>query len=162
MRRRRLGFGRGAVLVVVAALGLSGCSKKLREDDVPKTLDTVSVTADTMAATRDAATVAVEPASVEHGAFTDTRDGKKYKTVTIGGKRWMAENLNYKPKTGESLGRMYENLNYRSKSWCADGNNVDKSLCGKYGSLYNWGTALTVCPSGWYQWPEVPLRRQKS
>ncbi|GBU20542.1 hypothetical protein R80B4_00420 [Fibrobacteres bacterium R8-0-B4] len=71
------------------------------------------------------------------GTITDNRDGKTYKTVVIGGKRWMGENLNYK----------------KGKSWCY---NRDNSNCDKYGRLYDWKTAKTVCPVGWH----LPSRQE--
>jgi uncharacterized protein (TIGR02145 family) len=69
----------------------------------------------------------------DSGVLTDKRNGKKYRTALIGGNRWMAENLNYKSRA-----------NY---SWCY---NDDTSYCDKYGRLYDWKTATTVCPSGWH------------
>jgi uncharacterized protein (TIGR02145 family) len=74
-----------------------------------------------------------QPSGVDgSGTLTDSRDGKKYRTVVIGGKRWMAENLNYRVK---------------GNSWCY-GN--DNSYCDKYGRLYDWNTAKTVCPTGFH------------
>lgn len=68
--------------------------------------------------------------------FTDDRDGKTYKTVTLGSQIWMAENLNFAA----------------SGSWTYSD--------GEYGRYYTWNTATNVCPIGWHlpssdEWNEL-------
>jgi len=61
----------------------------------------------------------------------DPRDGQVYPTVQIGSQCWLQKNMNY--QTGNSS--------------CYDNNT---SNCATYGRLYDWQTALGVCPSGWH------------
>ena len=76
--------------------------------------------------------------NVEYGTFTDARDGKSYKTVVIGGKTWMAENLNY-DNSATATGSI-------DSSFCYDGIPAN---CEKYGRLYQEYAATAVCPEGW-------------
>jgi len=112
-----------AAAAVMGTFWLSERGKKLMPESI-------SEKHGTFADTGDRRTGASEAPGVS-GTFTDTRDGQTYKTVKMpDGKTWMAENLNH--EAGES--------------WCYKDHS---SNCAKYGRLYDWETALTVCPAGW-------------
>lgn len=69
--------------------------------------------------------------NADAGTLHDLRDGQTYKTVTIGGRVWMAENLNYETSTSVLI----PEYNGKSRD--------------KYGLLYTWDDAMEACPSGW-------------
>ena len=62
----------------------------------------------------------------EEFSFEDSRNGRKYNAMKIGGKNWMLDNLNYGAE----------------ENYCIDG-------C-EDGVLYTWDAAMNACPSGWH------------
>jgi len=81
-------------------------------------------------------------------SFTDSRDGKSYKTLKLGNQTWMAENLNYHVPDSKCYGEDGNVCNDRDCKKISDAE--IKANCQKYGRLYNWGMAKKACPSGWH------------
>lgn len=68
--------------------------------------------------------------AVAYGEVLDGRDVRIYRTAYINDRVWLAENVNY-----DGSGLCYEN---------------DSTLCAKYGRLYTYKEASTVCPQGFH------------
>lgn len=95
-----------------------------------------------------------DPFEANSGIFTDERDGREYKWIKIGDQIWMAENLAYVPYV------------CAPDSQCGiwvygyDDEGSYGSMLNTYGALYDWETAMDVCPEGWHlpsdeEWMEL-------
>jgi uncharacterized protein (TIGR02145 family) len=110
--------------------------------------------------------------------FTDSRDGRKYKWVSIGDQVWMAENLAWLPVVSPFLeGSRYNEYYY---VFGYNGSDVTAAKATNnyavYGVLYNWMAAMNsaassdnnpggvqgVCPDGWHmpgdaEWKQLEM-----
>ncbi|SHL01867.1 FISUMP domain-containing protein [Fibrobacter sp. UWB12] len=71
-----------------------------------------------------------KPPIVNGMTMTDARDNKTYQLMQIGGKLWMAQDINYAGVTSECF-------------------NEQESNCTSNGRLYTFNSAQKACPTGW-------------
>ena len=106
-------------------------------------------------------------------SFRDRRDGKVYKTVTIGEQTWMAENLRAtKYPDGSDIPTGHNNTEWAALTTGAyavyphsdiSGLDSEEAVIAEYGCLYNWWAAMNgetiseenpivqgICPDGWH------------
>jgi len=106
------------------------------------------------------------PQNLSVNAFTDTRDGNVYHSVTIGTQVWMAENLKYIPSVNEPTDQSQSLPRYYVFGY--SGTNLSEAISAinyqTYGVLYNWPAAMNgqnssssnpsavqgACPLGWH------------
>jgi uncharacterized protein (TIGR02145 family) len=67
--------------------------------------------------------------AVAYDTLLDPRDSQSYRTIAVGGVRWMAQNLSYKADS----------------SWCPSGAAGD--TCARSGRLYSWSAAMGLQPA---------------
>jgi len=115
---------------------------------------------------------------IAYGSLTDSRDGSVYKTITIDGKEWFAENLKYLPSvvgpgTDSRTTACYYVYDYNGTSVSEAKATANYKT---YGVLYNWTAAMNgaatsntipsgvqgACPPGWHlpsdaEWQQLEM-----
>jgi len=106
----------------------------------------------------------VVPSGCENAGISYSCSISGYKTVKIGSQTWMAENLNcdvegsvcYGEKGNKYVG-VDEDNNPIYEKYSPD---EIQANCDRYGRLYDWCTAMAVCPRSWHlpsddEWKEL-------
>ena len=125
MKRISLLGGMLSFVMLLAACGDDDNSFKAKDDRPTSNSSTAKSSSSEKESEYDEAT----------HTLTDLRDGQTYRTVTIGDKVWMAENLNF------NYDGMFDH------SYCY--NDIEEN-CDKYGRLYQAKAAIAACPNGWH------------
>lgn len=108
-------------------------------------------------------TVISSGASTEYDGVVDYQ-GKEYKYKIIGNQTWMIENMAYLPSVSSNDQADFDVAHYYVYGYY--GYDIQEAKAhpnyGKYGVLYNWVAATTICPPGWHlpsdaEWKELEI-----
>lgn len=89
-------------------------------------------------------------------------EGRSYRTVRIGNRWWMAENLAWLPSVNPGTAGSLPDPMYYVYGY--EGTSVNASMASDnfhtFGVLYNWEAAINACPEGWHlstdeEWEEL-------
>jgi uncharacterized protein (TIGR02145 family) len=95
------------------------------------------------------------PIIIIEDSFTDERDGIIYRTITLAGQTWMAENLRATTtRDGQTIPLVIDkskwgNLQSYDAAYCYYNNNENGEK-ETYGALYTYAAAKEACPAGWH------------
>jgi len=119
---------------LITAIILASCVAIDRNNpDDPGSINYVAPSSSSMAVSSSRA-LSSSSSIIQTGIIPETPldyNGETYETIKIGTQIWMAKNLNYAVEGSKCY------------------NNQD-SYCKTYGRLYDWNTAMSVCPEGWH------------
>jgi len=103
---------------------------------------------------------------IVYDSITDERDGKVYKTISIGEQTWIAENLNYadSANTPSLKGNVVCTNSFTIETYSDYGTYTyvpeDTFYTDAAGCFYTWVAAQEICPDGWHlpdndEWNEL-------
>ena len=134
-------YGKGAKL----GIDSKGASFSVRCLKDSKLSSSSSVTVTSSSSSPETSVEASAPVVTESGTMTDSRDGRTYKTLTVGAWTWMAENLKYKTSDSYCFGDKVENCEKYGRLYTSDAMKDSSSLNAEQG----------LCPAGYHlpsQW----------